>query len=64
MVELGKDNEREGPAASATVPVVLGLCTCRAARAAEGLCLHFGKGLGLAQHSPQLLNLLLQAARA
>lgn len=53
MVELGKDNEREGPSASATVPMVLGLCRCKVAQPAEGLCLHFGKGLGLAQHSPQ-----------
>lgn len=44
MVELGKDNEREGPAASAPVPRVLGLCTCRAAQPDEGLCLHSGKG--------------------
>lgn len=53
MVDLGKDNKREGAAASATVPVVLGLGTWRAAQPAEGLCLHSGKGLGLAQHSPQ-----------
>lgn len=44
MAELGKDNEREGPAASATVPMVLGHCMCRAAQPAEELCLHSGKG--------------------